>query len=87
MNGDGKNDICFYSKSHPKPAKSESGVTYVEITENEGDNITTYALSADGNLIYVLDREWDDHKYLYPVPKNAIDINQNLLPQNPGWDY
>lgn len=87
MNGDAKNDICFYSKSHPKPAKSESGVTYVEITENEGDNITTYARSADGNLIYVLDREWDDHKYLYPVPKNAIDINQNLLPQNPGWDY
>ena len=23
---------------------------------------------------------------LYPVPKNAIDINPNLRPQNPGWD-
>ncbi len=89
MNGDGKNDICFYSKTHPKPSKNESGVTYVEITENEGDNITTYSLSEDNNLIYVLTRidSWDDHLYLYPVPKNAIDINPNLLPQNPGWDY
>ena len=87
MNGDGKNDICFYSKSNPKPSSNEAGVTYVEITAKDGDNVTTYALNGDNCLVYLLDRQWSDHQYLYPVPKNAIDINPNLLPQNPGWDY
>lgn len=85
MNGDGVNDICFFSKSHPK-SSSQAGVTYVEITAQPGDNVTTYSLNQDNCLVYVLDREWNDYKYLYPVPKNAIDINPNLLPQNPGWD-
>ncbi|WP_301847378.1 RagB/SusD family nutrient uptake outer membrane protein, partial [uncultured Parabacteroides sp.] len=80
-------DICFYSKSNPKPSSNEAGVTYVEITAKDGDNVTTYALNGDNCLVYLLDRQWSDHQYLYPVPKNAIDINPNLLPQNPGWDY
>ncbi len=85
MNGDGKNDICFYSKSHPR-SDTQAGVTYVEVTAQEGDNVTTYGVNENNCLVYILDREWADYKYLYPVPKNAIDINPNLLPQNPGWD-
>ncbi|MDA0326703.1 MAG: RagB/SusD family nutrient uptake outer membrane protein [Bacteroidetes bacterium] len=30
-------------------------------------------------------RVWDDKFYLFPLPLNALDINPNLLPQNPGW--
>ena len=86
MNGDGKNDLCFYSKSHPKSGSNQAGVSYVEVTAEEGDNVTTYGVNKDNCLVYILDREWADYKYLYPVPKNAIDINPNLRPQNPGWD-
>ena len=86
MNGDGKNDLCFYSKSHPKSGSSQTGVSYVEVTAEEGDNVTTYSVNKDNCLVYILDREWADYKYLYPVPKNALDINPNLRPQNPGWD-
>ena len=86
MNGDGKNDLCFYSKSHPKSGNNQTGVSYVEVTAEEGDNVTTYSVNKDNCLVYILDREWADYKYLYPVPKNALDINPNLRPQNPGWD-
>ena len=30
-------------------------------------------------------REWDDKFYLFPIPQDALDVNPNLLPQNPGW--
>ena len=86
MNGDGKNDLCFYSKSHPRSGSAQTGVSYVEVTAEPGDNVTTYGVNEDNCLTYILDREWADYKYLYPVPKNAIDINPNLRPQNPGWD-
>lgn len=72
MNGDGKNDLCFYSKSHPKSGSNQAGVSYVEVTAEEGDNVTTYGVNKDNCLVYILDREWADYKYLYPVPKNAI---------------
>lgn len=85
MNGDGKADLCFYSKTLPRPTASQPGVSYVEITAAAGDNATNYRIDKDNCLVYLLEREWDDYKYLYPVPKTAIDINPNLLPQNPGW--
>ena len=65
---------------------NQTGVSYVEVTAEEGDNVTTYSVNKDNCLVYILDREWADYKYLYPVPKNALDINPNLRPQNPGWD-
>lgn len=85
LNGDGAADICFYSKTKPRPTTTQTGVSYIEITAAAGDNSTVYKVNKDNCLVYVLEREWDDHKYLYPVPKTAIDINPNLLPQNPGW--
>lgn len=84
LNGDGKNDICFYSTSIPKPPTVESGVTYVQITVNDGDAATGFGLNADNCLVYKLDREWVDYKYLYPIPQTAINVNPNLE-QNPGW--
>lgn len=85
LDGDGKNDLCFYSTSSPRPTATESGVTYVQITEKDGDAATTFGINADGCLVYKLDREWKDYKYLYPIPETAININPDLG-QNPGWD-
>lgn len=84
MNGDGKNDICFYSKSHPKPSKTTSSVTYVEITAQEGDNTTIYGLNKDNCIVYIVDREWLPRMYYYPIPQTALNINP-ALGQNPGW--
>ena len=30
-------------------------------------------------------RIWDDKYYLLPIPRDALDINPNILPNNPGW--
>lgn len=84
LNGDGQNDVCFYSSSIPKPP-AENGVTYILITAKPNDVSTTYNLSKDNCLVYKLDREWEDYKYLYPIPQDALNINPNLG-QNPGWE-
>ena len=51
LNGDGSNDLCFYSTSTPRPGTTESGVTYVQITENEGDAATTFGINSDRCLV------------------------------------
>ncbi len=84
LNGDGKNDICFYSKSFPKPSKTIAGVTYVEIKAKDGDKDVIYGLNEDNCIVYLIDREWLPHMYYYPIPQTAININPNLG-QNPGW--
>jgi hypothetical protein len=28
---------------------------------------------------------WDEKYYLLPIPQQALDVNPNLLPNNPGW--
>lgn len=85
MNGDGINDICFYSTSIPKPSTTQSNVTYVQITVNDGDAATGFTINEDNCLVYQLERDWDTYKYLYPVPQEARNINPNLT-QNPGWE-
>ena len=30
-------------------------------------------------------RNWEDKKYLYPIPMTELYKNNNLYPQNPGW--
>lgn len=84
LNGDGKNEICFFSKSHPKPSKTSSSVTYVEITAEPGDNTTIYGINKDNCIVYIVDREWLPRMYYYPIPQTALNINPNLG-QNPGW--
>lgn len=77
LNGDGKNDICFNTSG------SGSGdVVYIKVGGS-----TSFKRNAAGNLVYNPgERVWEDYQYLYPIPKTAIDINPNLLPQNPGWN-
>lgn len=84
LNGDGTNDICFYSTSYPKPAKTSANVTYVEIHAQDGDKDLIYGLNEDNCIVYIVDRQWLPHMYYYPIPQTAININPNLE-QNPGW--
>lgn len=87
LNGDGKNDVCFYKTL---PATQEKGVTYVNVNANLSPNNTAnpQRLSNDtyGELTWLnnIKRYWDDKKYLYPVPQADIVINP-ALDQNPGW--
>ena len=77
LDGDGKNDICFYKGSKP----SISGVKFVALNESftltDGDH---------GNLIWAkgAERSWHDYKYLHPIPRNVRVLNPDLE-QNPGW--
>lgn len=45
---------------------------------------------ANGKKVYtrvkVEDRTWDDKMYFYPIPMNELLRNDNLYPQNPGWN-
>lgn len=84
LNGDGTNDICFYSTSHPKPSKTSASVTYVEIHAQDGDKDVIYGLNEDNCIVYIVDREWLPRMYYYPIPQTAININPNLE-QNPDW--
>lgn len=34
----------------------------------------------------VMERVWQDKMYLYPIPRTELFINENLSPQNPGWN-
>ena len=78
LDGDGKNDVCFYKGTKP----SIAGVKFVQL----GGNLT---LSDDksGYLVWgeAFQREWDDKKYLRPIPRNVRVINP-ALEQNPGWE-
>lgn len=45
---------------------------------------------ANGKKVYtrvkVEGRTWDDKMYFYPIPMNELLRNDNLYPQNPGWN-
>lgn len=40
--------------------------------------------SGERENIFMEKRVWDDHMYLWPIPQDARDLNENLT-QNPGW--
>ncbi|WP_373227542.1 RagB/SusD family nutrient uptake outer membrane protein [Parabacteroides merdae] len=43
------------------------------------------AVSENMDHKYMEERFWEDKMYLFPVPQEAIDNNENLI-QNTGWD-
>ncbi|MFC3830875.1 MULTISPECIES: RagB/SusD family nutrient uptake outer membrane protein [Niastella] len=87
LNGDGKNDVCFYKTL---PTTQEKGVTYVNVSATLSPNNTAnpQRLSNDtyGELTWLntIKRDWQEKKYVYPVPQADIVINP-ALDQNPGW--
>lgn len=78
LNEDGNPDVSFVENT---PSDKTSGVVYVEVGGStklsEGDH---------GNILWREDdeKEWDDHKYLYPIPFDELTLNPDLE-QNPGW--
>ncbi|MGV8137000.1 MAG: RagB/SusD family nutrient uptake outer membrane protein [Mangrovibacterium sp.] len=80
LNGDGKPDVCFVDK---KPSSTTSGVKYVIM----GANIKL-SEGTKGHLIWAwgIERQWENKKYLRPIPESAVLLNPNLLPQNDGWE-
>lgn len=80
LDGDGLPDVCVVDKL---PSPVTPGVKYVILGAN-------MALSEEdkGHLIWAwgVKRNWENKKYLRPIPETAITLNQNLLPQNEGWD-
>ena len=75
LNGDGSIDLTVSESGTASNTRVVLGTTYA-LT-----NVTS------GNLIYnqTLGRLWSDKKYLRPIPASAVQMNPNLLPQNPGW--
>lgn len=74
LNGDGRNDLAIVDAG-----ESIEGVYNLVISENyrltNGDS---------GYIEYFYPRQWEDFKYLRPIPTSAIVNNPNLE-QNPGW--
>ena len=87
LNGDGKNDVCFY-KTLPPPASQEKGVTYVNVNAMLSNSVNPQRLSNDtyGELTWLnnISRIWEDKKYLYPIPQGDLSVNP-ALKQNPWW--
>lgn len=49
-------------------------------------NGTLHGFKVNGEYLKVDNRVYNKNKhYLWPVPQNDIDLNQNLKPNNPGW--
>lgn len=78
MNGDGVNDVCFVDKGAPTGAADiavsiNSPLKYLAVP---GGKILQYALTG---------RVWDDKMYLEPIAAVDNTMNENLLPNNPGY--
>ena len=75
-NGDGINDVCVISGE----AGNEPGVTYIVLDDSKYslENGTT------GRLLYTVGRNFEEKRYLRPIPKTALNINPDLG-QNYYW--
>lgn len=76
LNGDGRNDISVVASE----AGNEAGVTYILL------NAGRYSLQqgTSGRLIYTVTRNFEEKRYLRPIPKTALNINPDLG-QNYYW--
>ncbi|MDI9626914.1 MAG: RagB/SusD family nutrient uptake outer membrane protein [Bacteroidota bacterium] len=81
LNEDGIMDVCFYQGQ--VPANTTANVL-VDVTE-PGVGKRVLSEGDSGEIIWNPGmREWDDKKYLYPIPEADRLRNPNLG-QNPGW--
>lgn len=84
LNGDGKNDVYFYQGQ--KPTSSTPGIAFVNVSPSTAVGQLQLSNGTSGEVVWNPgERKWEDKKYLYPIPQNAKDRNNNLG-QNTGWE-
>ncbi|NCI45234.1 RagB/SusD family nutrient uptake outer membrane protein [Sediminibacterium soli] len=80
LNNDGIMDVAFYRNTLPSP--TVPGVTYVNVT-NDPQKLSN-GTSGELHWLDNIGRDWQDYKYLYPIPYADLQINPKLK-QNAGW--
>ena len=85
LNSDGIPDVSFVEAI---PSNPVDGVTYVNISPTISGKANPQQLSHGtyGEITWLKDapRQWEDKKYLYPVPESAL-LKNPKLGQNAGW--
>jgi hypothetical protein len=84
LNEDGVMDVCFYQNEQPQ--STTPSLIYVNVTPSTESGTRQLSNGISGELIWNPGpREWQDKKYLYPIPE--VDRIKNPdLGQNPGWE-
>ncbi|MFC3197146.1 RagB/SusD family nutrient uptake outer membrane protein [Parapedobacter deserti] len=83
LNGDGIMDVCFYQGNRPAP--SNPSVAFVDVSSSSAAGRIQLSNGTSGEVIWNPGvREWQDRKYLYPIPQADLELNRELG-QNPGW--
>ncbi|KAA8484069.1 putative outer membrane starch-binding protein [Arcticibacter tournemirensis] len=83
LNGDGIKDVYFYQGS--KPTSTTSGIAFVDVSTSSAAGRIQLSNGTSGEVIFNPGvREWEDKKYLYPIPQTDYNMNP-ALGQNPGW--
>ncbi|RAV27763.1 RagB/SusD family nutrient uptake outer membrane protein [Sinomicrobium soli] len=84
LNGDGIMDVCFYQGNRPEP--SNSSVVMIDVSPDSSSGRRRLSEGTHGELIYNPgERQWEDRKYLYPIPQSDLEQNPGLG-QNPDWE-
>ena len=77
LNGDGINDVCVVSKQ--EEVGNEPGVTYLVV-----GSLYQLENGTSGRLLYNVARNFEEKRYLRPIPKAALNMNPDLG-QNYYW--
>ena len=77
LNGDGTNDVCFTKGD----AGNETGVSYIQVG---GTSLYSLENDTNGRLLYTVGRNFEEKRYLRPIPQTALNINPDLG-QNYYW--
>jgi hypothetical protein len=83
LNGDGIMDVLFYQGTRPAP--SNPAIAFVDVSPSAAAGRIQLSNGTSGEVQWNPGvREWNDKKYLYPIPEADRDRNP-ALGQNPGW--
>jgi len=83
LNSDGTVDVVFYQGSKPTPPNSTAAL--VDVSPSSAVGRLQLSNGTSGEVLWNPGpREWQDKKYLYPIPENDRTMNP-ALGQNPGW--
>ncbi len=80
LDGDGKDDVCFYKGTKPSSEASLFRKVDEEVFLSNGDSgyISPYKN---------IKAKWNEERdYLYPIPLDERMLTGGALKQNPGWD-